>query len=139
MILLDTNVVSELWKVAPDPSVLRWVDAQAVEALYLSAVTIAELRLGIAVLPVGRRRAVLQERLEAEVLPLFAGRVMPFDLEASQSYAKLMSEARASGRAIGLADGYIAAIALARNLAVATRDTSPFVAAGVRVIDPWAT
>jgi predicted nucleic acid-binding protein len=137
MILLDTNVVSELWKVEPNANVLRWIDAQAVETLFLSAITVAELRYGIAVLPEGRRRTVLHERLVGEVLPLFAGRVLPFDVDASLAYAGLMSRARASGRAIGVADGYIAAIALARRLTVASRDVSPFAAAGVDVIDPW--
>lgn len=137
MILIDTNVVSEPWKPAPDPRVLAWIDAQAVETLYLSAVTIAELRFGIAAMPGGKRRDILHRRLENEVLPLFEGRILPFDLEASQAYAALMSRARQAGRAIGMADGYIAATALAHDLLVATRDTAPFTAAGLGTIDPW--
>ena len=115
MILLDTNVISEPWKPLPDPRVLAWIDAQVIETLFLSAVTIAELRFGIGVMPAGRRRSVLHERLEQEVLPLFAGRVLSFDLAASQSYAELMVRARSDGRAIGKADGYIAAIAASRG------------------------
>lgn len=137
MILLDTNVISELWKLEPEPAVLAWVDAQAVETLYLSAVTLAELRFGIAAMPEGKRRSVFHERLEHEVLPAFSGRVLPFDLQASQAYATLMSQARDQGLAIGMADGYIAAIAVAQGLMVATRDQAPFKAAGVKVIDPW--
>ncbi|HWU64551.1 MAG TPA: type II toxin-antitoxin system VapC family toxin [Ensifer sp.] len=137
MILLDTNVVSELWKPEPSAEVLRWIDAQAVETLFLSAITVAELRYGIAALPEGRRRTVLHERMEGEVLPLFAGRVLPFDIEATLAYAGLTARARASGRAISAADGYIAAVALARHLVVATRDVSPFLAAGAEAIDPW--
>ncbi len=137
MILLDTDVISELWKPAPDPNVVAWVDTQAVETLYLSAITVAELRFGIKALPDGRRRAVLQERLEAEVLPAFAGRVLPFDLDASRAYADLMARARTAGRAIAHADGYIAASAVAHALMVATRDTGPFEATGLRTVNPW--
>ena len=137
MILLDTNVISELWRLQPDPAVLAWVDAQAIETLCLSAITVAELRFGVAAMPEGKRQAVFHERLEREVLPAFSGRVLPFDLQASQAYAELMAKARAHGQAIGMADGCIAAIAAAQGLMVATRDQAPFRAAGVRVIDPW--
>ncbi|MCG4274664.1 MULTISPECIES: type II toxin-antitoxin system VapC family toxin [Acetobacter] len=137
MILLDTNVISEPWKPAPEPRVLAWIDAQAIETLFLSAVTVAELRFGIGAMPVGRRRSVLHERLEQQVLPLFEGRVLSFDLAASQAYAELMVRARSEGRAIGKADGYIAATAASRSYVVASRDVSPFEAAGVRVLNPW--
>ena len=137
MILIDTNVISEPWKPAPEPRVLAWIDAQAIETLFLSAVTVAELRFGIGAIPAGRRRSVLRERLEQDVLPLFAGRVLSFDLAASQAYAELMVRARSEGRAIGKADGYIAATAASRGYAVASRDVSPFEAAGVRVLNPW--
>jgi predicted nucleic acid-binding protein len=137
MIVLDTNVISELWKAAPDPNVLAWVDAQMVETLYLSAITVAELRFGLAAMPPGKRRTIFQDRLEGEVLPAFTGRVLPFDLEASKAYADLMAQAKAAGRAIGTADGYIAGTAAARGFMVATRDTSPFEAAGVAIINPW--
>lgn len=140
MIVIDTNVLSELWRVAPDPKVLAWMDAQVVETLFLSAITVAELRFGLAAMPQGKRRTIYQERLEREVLPAFAGRVLPFDLDASKAYGELMARARlGAGLAIGNADGYIAATAAARGLMVATRDTSPFKAAGLAVIDPWAS
>ena len=139
MIVVDTNVLSDLWRVAPDPKVLAWMDAQVVETLFLSAITVAELRFGVAAMPPGKRRTIYQERLEREVLPAFAGRVLPFDLDASKAYGELMAQARAAGLAIGNADGYIAATAAARGLMVATRDTSPFKAAGLAVIDPWAS
>ena len=137
MILLDTNVVSEPLRPAPDNRVVAWIDAQALETLFLSAITVAELRAGVALLPAGKRRAGLQESLETRVLPLFAGRVLPFDLGCTQAYAELMAKARASGFAIASADGYIAAIAAANGLAVATRDAGPFEAAGATVINPW--
>ena len=79
MILVDTNVISETLRQQPDPAVVRWMDTQSIETLYLSAVTVAELRYGIAVLPEGRRRQVLHSGLEQSVLPLFEGRILPFD------------------------------------------------------------
>jgi predicted nucleic acid-binding protein len=137
MILLDTNVVSEPWKPKPDPHVVAWLDDQVIETLYLSAVTVAALRLGIAAMPSGSRRHILHERLEGDLLPLFAGRVLPFDLDSSRAYAELMIKAKLAGLAITMADGYIAAIAAARGFSVASRDVAPFRAAGVSVINPW--
>jgi predicted nucleic acid-binding protein len=137
VILLETNVVSEPLRHAPEQRVIRWIDAQAMETLFLSAITVAELRAGVALLPAGKRRTGLQENLEKRVLPLFAGRVLPFDLNCTPAYAALTAKARAAGLAVAAADGYIAAIAAAHGLAVATRDTGPFAAAGVAVINPW--
>jgi len=137
LILRDTNVVSEPLRQAPEPRVVAWIDAQPLETLFLSAITVAELRAGVALLPAGKRRTGLQESLEKRVLPLFAGRVLPFDLTCTQVYAELMAKARKTGHAISTTDGYIAAIAVANGLAVATRDTKPFEAAGVAVINPW--
>ncbi|MGC4397508.1 type II toxin-antitoxin system VapC family toxin [Hydrogenophaga sp. T2] len=137
MILLDTNVVSEPLRQTPDAGVVAWIDAQPLETLFLAAITVAELRAGVAFLPAGKRRTGLRDNLETRVLPLFAGRILPFDLACTQAYADLMTKARSSGLAIASADGYIAAIAAANGFAVATRDTSPFRAAGVSVIDPW--
>ncbi|OWW04734.1 plasmid stability protein StbB [Rhizobium sp. R72] len=138
MILLDTNIISEPWKPAPDEAVVAWLDAQAIETLFLSAITIAELRFGIAAMPPGKRQTIFRDRLEGEVLPHFSERILPFNLATSQFYSELMSRARGSGKAIGTADGYIAATAVANGLAVATRDTSPFETAGLKVINPWS-
>jgi toxin FitB len=137
MILLDTNLISEPMRREPEPRVIDWIDAQPLETLYLSAITVAELRAGVATLPAGKRRNFLQESLEKQVLPFFVGRVLPFDLSCTRAYAKLFAKARKAGLAISAADGYIAATAAANNFAVATRDTSPFEAAGVEVINPW--
>ena len=137
MILLDTSVISETWKPAPDITVLTWLDAQAIETLFICAISIAELRFGIASMPVGKRQSILQDRLEGEVLPLFDGRILPFKVGTSRFYAALMAGGQKAGKAIAKADGYIAATAAENHLAVATRDTSPFEAAGLRVINPW--
>ncbi|KAF3998700.1 type II toxin-antitoxin system VapC family toxin [Glaciimonas immobilis] len=137
MILLDTNVVSEPLKVSGDTNVLAGIDAQVIETLYLSTISLAELRFGIAALPEGKRRDMLQSSLEKRVLPLFAGRILSFDDAASRAYATLRARARNAGQAIAPTDGYIAAIAATHGFAVATRGTSPFGAAGLTVINPW--
>ena len=137
MIIMDTNVISEPLRQAPESRVIEWINAQAIETLFLSAITVAELRFGVASLSAGKRRDRLQESLEKQALPLFAGRVLPFDMSASHSYGELMAKTRNSGLATGTADGYIAATAAANGMIVATRDTSPFKAAGVDVINPW--
>jgi toxin FitB len=137
MILLDTNVISEPLRRAPEARVINWIDAQSLETLYLSAITVAELRFGVANLPVGKRRDELQTSLENQILPLFAGRVRPFDMDCTTAYAELMAKAKSAGLAIAAADGCIAAIAATNRFSVATRDVSPFQAAGVNVINPW--
>lgn len=137
MILLDTNVISEPLKASGDLNVLAWIDAQSIETLYLSTICLAELRFGIAVLPKGKRKDTLSKSLEQTILPLFAGRILAFDETASQAYATIRADARVQGQAIAPADGYIAAIAKANALTVATRDVNPFSAAGVAVVNPW--
>jgi toxin FitB len=137
MILLDTNVVSEPLKLTGDMAVLTWIDAQSIETLYLSAISLAELRFGIAALPSGKRRDTLHTSLEQRILPLFIGRILPFDTATSKAYAELRVRARSQGKAIAAADGYIAATAASHGLMVATRDTAPFEAAGLTVINPW--
>lgn len=136
MILLDTNVISEAMKPAPDLAVRHWLDEQAAETLYLSSVTIAELMFGIGALPKGNRKDRLTAALDG-VLTMFANRILPFDTNAARRYADLAVKARAAGRAFPTPDGYIAAIAASHDFAVASRDSSAFNAAGLPVIDPW--
>lgn len=137
MILLDTNVVSEPLRPAPDAHVIEWIDAQPLETLYLSAMTVAELRAGVALMPAGRRRDKLHDYLEKSVLPSFAGRVLPFDLACTNAYAKVMATAKRAGSGIETADALIAAVATANGFIVATRDASTFKAVGLTVINPW--
>ena len=136
MILLDTNVVSEAMKPAPDDAVRAWLDEQAAETLYLSSVTVAELMFGIGALPRGKRKDKLADALDG-VMKVFADRILPFDVDAARRYADLAVKARAAGKGFPTPDGYIAAIAASKDFAVATRDASAFDAAGVEVIDPW--
>ena len=139
MIMLDTNVISESLRPAPESRVLDWINTQAIETLYLSAISVAELRFGAALLPSGRRKDKLQNRLEDKLLPLFSGRILPLDVAVTKTYAELMSQARMAGQSISTADGYIGATAAANGMIIATRDTNPFAAAGLEVINPWET
>jgi predicted nucleic acid-binding protein len=136
MIVLDTNVVSEAMKPEPHPAVRAWLNDQAAETLYLSSVTLAELLFGIAALPAGKRKDMLAQTLDG-LMGLFRDRVLPFDTDAARHYATLAVTARTGGRGFPTPDGYIAAISAARGFIVATRDTAPYEAVGVSVINPW--
>jgi toxin FitB len=136
MIVLDTNVVSEAMKPEPDEAVRAWLNEQVPETLYVSSVTLAELLYGIGALPDGRRRAMLARALDG-VLGVFGARVLAFDADAARHYAGLAVRARHGGRGLPTPDGYIAAIATSRGFMVASRDTAPYRAGGVPVVDPW--
>lgn len=136
MILLDTNVVSEAMKPEPDPTVRNWLDEQAAETLYISAITVAELLFGIAALPMGKRKDKLTAAIGG-VLKLFANRILPFDTNAARRYADLAVKARAAGLGFPTPDGYIASVAAALGFAIASRDATAFKAAGLTVINPW--
>lgn len=136
MILLDTNVVSEVMRAEPRPAVLAWLDAQAAETLFLSSITLAEVLFGIEAMPAGRRRSTLAETF-AGICAIFDQRILVFDAEAARRYAGLAAKARTTGKGFPVPDGYIAAIAAAKGFQVASRDAAPFRAAGVSVINPW--
>ena len=137
MIVLDTNVVSEPMKPNGDPAVRTWLDRQAPETLYLTATSLSELLLGIEVLPDGKRKEGLDAALSELLVSLFESRILPFDQRAAMAYASLVGRAQSGGRLISVADGQIAAIASVHGFTVATRDTAPFVAAGLLIINPW--
>jgi predicted nucleic acid-binding protein len=136
MIVLDTNVVSEAMKPEPHPAVLAWMNNQVAETLYLSSVTLAELLFGIGALPAGKRKDMLAQAVDG-LMGLFRNRVLPFDTDAARRYAELAVAARAAGRGFPTPDGYIAAITVSRGFIVASRDTAPYEAAGIIVINPW--
>jgi predicted nucleic acid-binding protein len=136
MIVLDTNVISEAMKPEPHPAVRAWLNSQAAATLYLSSVTVAELMFGIGVLPAGKRQDVLAQTLEG-LMRLFGNRVLPFDLDAARYYAHLAVTARSAGLGFPTPDGYIAAIAASRGFGVTSRDTAPYVAGRLKVINPW--
>ena len=137
MIILGADVVSEPMKANGAPSVVDWLDSQAAETLYLTAVNLAELLVGVEAMPAGGRREGVGSALAALIAKLFGARILPFDADAARAYAALIARARAKGVALSVADAQIAAIATVRGFAVATRDTAPVVAAGVPIIDPW--
>lgn len=136
MIVLDTNVISEAMKPEPHPAVRAWLNDQAAETLYLSSVTLAELLFGIGSLPAGRRKDMLAQTLDG-LTGLFRDRVLPFDIGAARCYAELAVTAKVAGRGFPTPDGYIAAIAVSRGFIVASRDTAPYLAAKVTVLNPW--
>ena len=138
MVVIDTNVVSELMRPTPALAVMAWFSRQDSADLYLTAVSEAELRAGAAILPSVRRRDRLAAEVDAVVREDFAGRVLPFDSAAARAYAAIATSRRSVDRPILEADCQIAAIARARDAAVATRNAVDFEHCGIAVIDPWA-
>jgi len=139
MILLDTNVLSELMLPQPSASVARWLDNQAVASLWITTVTEMEVRYGIESLELGRRRENLEQKFEKFLRDLIEYRVAAFDRAASQSAAQLMALRKRRGRPGEIRDTMIAGIALASNATVATRNVAHFADLNVRVVDPWTS
>jgi toxin FitB len=136
--LLDTNVLSEVMRANPNPAVLAWLDSQNAHALFVSAVTRAEIELGIALLPAGKRKTGLAEQATAMFDDDFAGRCLPFDSASASLYAALVSARTGQGRPISVEDAQIAAITLRNGKTLITRNTSDFEnIAGLTVLNPW--
>jgi predicted nucleic acid-binding protein len=137
MIVLDTNVLSELMKPAPAERVTRWIAAQPATSLYTTTVTQAEILHGVMLLPAGRRRNAVESAAEAMFKEDFAGRVLPFGSDAARLYARIAAERCRAGRPISHFDAQIAAITRAAGAAVATRNVADYDGCGVKVINPW--
>ncbi|MBV9237742.1 MAG: type II toxin-antitoxin system VapC family toxin [Xanthobacteraceae bacterium] len=137
MILLDTNVLSELMRPAPSVAVENWIGRQPVASIFISAITEAELRYGVALLPEGRRQVQLLAKIEAMLAEDFAGRILPFDSPAASAYADIAVTRRRLGRPMSQADAQIAAIASSRGASLATRNMDDFLDCGIDVVDPW--
>ena len=137
MIVLDTNVISEPVKPLAEPVAVAWLDLQGKETLYLCAPVLMEILLGITLLPDGKRKRGMTTAVQTLLANYFADRFLAFEHEAAVAYASLASRAAAKGYSISVADCQIAAIAAVHGFAVATRDTAPFLAVGMRVINPW--
>lgn len=137
MIVLDTNVISELLAPRPDRSVEAWIAAQAPASIFTTTVTEAEILYGVRLLPQGKRR----RELEAAITPIFAvdlfGRVLPFDSDAATAYAELATARRQAGRPISQFDAQIAGIVRSRGCTLATRNVSDFEGAGIDLVNPW--
>ena len=137
MFVLDTNVVSELMRERPNPEVMGWMNNQLTDNLFVTSITEAEVRTGIAILPDGERQRGLAAAAERLFAVFFSERILPFDSDAAQAYAMLATERRAAGRPISQSDCQIAAIAYSRGAPVVTRDVDDFEGCGLDVIDPW--
>ena len=137
MIVLDTNVVSELMRPAPNPAVLAWVDAQPDRDLWLCSVAVSELLFGLARLPPGARRAQLTQAFEAMLTEDFSGRVLAFDLPAAVVYADLVAKREREGQPVAMADAQIAATCLAHGAQLATRNVRHFEGLGFAWVNPW--
>ena len=138
MIILDTNALSELMKLEPDPTVHTWFRQQEELSLFITSITEAEIWLGIELLPDGRRRRLLAQVAGAMITDDFAGRTLGFDSRAALCFGKLAAGLRKAGKNIGMADIQIAAIAQSHGFAVATRNTRHFTDCGIELIDPFA-
>jgi hypothetical protein len=137
VIVLDTNVLSELMRSAPDVSVTSWVGTQSAANLFVTTITQAEILHGVLLLPWGRRRDAIEAAADAMFEEDFAGRVLPFSSLAAHAYAEIAVERRQSGRPISQFDAQIAAIAKSAGADVATRNVPDFEGCGIKVIDPW--
>lgn len=137
MIVLDTNVVSELMRAMPDARVRAWFAGQQRSTLFTTSITKAEILYGIALLPAGRRKAALADAAERMFARVFAARMLAFDAVAATRYAEVLMARRRAGKPMETLDAQIAATALAAGAAVATRNLADFAGCGLDVIDPW--
>jgi len=135
--LLDTNIPSELIRSHPDPRVSNWVYAQDEQSLYLSVVTIGELRRGFVILPASKRRTELERWFENDLLPRFQGRVLPVTQSVADRWGALDGACQLKGTPLNTADGMIAATAVEHGLTLVTRNVKDFARVGVEVFNPW--
>jgi len=135
--LLDTNCISELVRPKPEPRVLSWMEAADEEMLYLSVLTVGEIRKGLAGLDQGKRRTQLETWLEVELQARFAGRIVPIDTGVADRWGWLAAEAKRKGKGLSIIDGLLAATALHHNLTVVSRNANDFVNTPVPVLNPW--
>lgn len=134
MIVLDTNVISEMMRSTPDATVLAWVET--VGELHTTAISLAEVEYGIARIPEGRRKQEIATAAQA-VFDDFREMILPFDVRAAHRYASIVASCERSGHPISMADGQIAAICAARRATLATRNTKDFESAGIPLVNPW--
>jgi toxin FitB len=137
MIILDTNVISEAFKPAPNPAVMKWLDAQEPETLFIATISLAEMLAGIYKMPEGRRRAELSNLVENKTTTAFHNRILPFEIKAVEAFGAVNASACAVGNPIAFADCAIAAIASARGYILATRNVRDFKGTGIEIFNPW--
>jgi toxin FitB len=135
--LLDTNCISELVRPKPEPRVLEWMEAADETMLYLSVLTMGEIRKGLAGLAQGKRRTLLETWLEVELQARFSGRIVPIDAAIANRWGQLAADAKRVGKPLSIIDGLLAATALHHNLTVVSRNTGDFANTHVQVLNPW--
>lgn len=138
MIILDTNVLSALMRTAPEAPVVAWLDRQPAESVWITSITLFEVRLGLALLPTGRRRQTLEAAFARLLKEDLENRVLDFDSAAAADAALLAAERQKAGRPVDMRDTQIAGIALARHATLATRNVRHFGDLKVPIVDPWA-
>jgi toxin FitB len=139
VIVLDTNVLSALMREVPDRPVVEWLDRQAAESIWITSITVFEARLGLALLPKGKRRQTLESAFNSLMAEDLEGRVLDFDQSAAEAAAQLAAERQRNGQTIDIRDTQIAGIVIARRAELATRNVRHFSDVGVDVINPWDT
>jgi hypothetical protein len=137
VILLDTNVLSALMRDAPDPAVVAWLDRQPAESVWITSITLFEARLGLALLPSGRKRRTLEAAFARLLQEDLENRVVDFDVAAASAAAALAAERQVTGRSVDMRDTLIAGVVLARRATLATRNVRHFADLTVPVVDPW--
>lgn len=137
MIILDTNVLSELMKSQPDKSVVRWIGEHKATSLFITTLTQAEILYGLEILPAGKRRTALKKAAKAMFELEFSDRILPFDIKAAQLFATIAAERRKIGRPISQIDAQIAAITRSHNATLVTRNINDFEECGIEIINPW--
>jgi predicted nucleic acid-binding protein len=139
VIILDTNVVSEMMRAVPEPTVVAWLDRQPRPSVWLTAVTLFEIHFGLGLLAAGRRRRQLEDAFARALDDDFEGRVLPFETEAARAAAAIAVSGRQTGRSMAIRDVQIAGIAVSRRATLATHDTRHFIGLGIALVDPWAS
>jgi predicted nucleic acid-binding protein len=139
VIVLDTNVVSELARSSPDPAVVRWLDSVSADEVTTTAVTAAELFHGVARLPASRKKTRIADAVQRVLRDDLQGRVEPFDIRSAERYGILVADRERAGKPITVADAQIAAICTVRRATLATRNTKDFVDTGIELVNPWGT
>lgn len=137
MIILDTNIISEMMKPYPSDNLISWLDQEDVSKLYITTITIAEISYGINALPEGNKKVLIAEAFSRTIMSGFELRIYPFDESSAYLYGKIMADRKKKGRPLSIPDGQISAIALSRNCTVATRNVNDFVNSGIDIVNPF--
>lgn len=137
MIILDTNIISEMMKPSPSDNVISWLDQEEVSKLYITTITIAEISYGINALPEGNKRVLLAEAFSKTILTGFEHRIYPFDESSAYLYGKIMADRKVKGRPLSIPDGQICAIALSCDCVIATRNIRDFADCGIDIVNPF--